>query len=165
MNVMKIMAKPNAPKKICLISCFFSFWSYVNQKYSGEGPCDSPRLTLCVTKNREKTFEYVFEGKRGRLIGWAVKSFQQSLPPLSFAAVHQLDGKKNVKKGMRKMTEWESRIDRWFLCPEFNRIKEQQLCETDRQRGRRPAVAAATLLTITHKHTNTQRITMYHSVD
>ncbi len=41
--------------------------SHINWKYSAEiseeGSCDSP-MTLCVTKNREKTFECVFEGKR-----------------------------------------------------------------------------------------------------
>ncbi len=119
---------------------------------------------VCYKEQRENFWMCVWGKERGRLIGWAVKSFQQSLPPLSCAAVHQLDGKKNIKNGTRIMTERESRMDRRFLCPEFNRIKEQQLYETDRQRGRRPAVAAATVLTITHKYTNTKQIIMCHSV-
>lgn len=58
------------------------------------------------------------------------------------------------------MTERKSRKDRRFLCPEFNRIKHQQLYETDRLSGRRPAVATATVVTITQTHTESQCITV-----
>lgn len=108
---------------------------------------------VCYKEQRENFWMCVWGKERRRLIGWAVKSFQHSLPPLSHAAVHQLDGKKNVKKWTRIMTERKSRKDRRFLCPEFNWIKHQQLYETDRLRGRRPAEATATVVTITHKRT------------
>lgn len=65
------MAKIVMLLKIHLISVyFFLLFSgdiqsiNIRQGYRKRVCEKSPKLTLCVTKNREKTFECVFEGKR-----------------------------------------------------------------------------------------------------
>ncbi len=141
--------------------------SHINWKYSveisGEGSCDSPRLTLCYKEQRKLLNVCLRE--REREINWVSgEKLSAESASIKLRRRPPIRWQKERKKGTRIMTERESRMDWRFLCPEFNRIKEQQLYETDRQRGRRPAVTAATVLTITHKYTNTQRITMYHSV-
>lgn len=121
---------------------------------------------LCVLQRTERKLLNVCLREREREINWVSgEKLSAESASIKLRRRPPIRWQKERKKGTRIMTERESRMDRRFLCPEFNRIKEQQLYETDRQRGRRPAVGAATVLTITHKYANTQRFTMYHSVD
>lgn len=59
--------KRNAPKNTIYFRIIFLRGDMqsrnIRHRYR-ERVCEKSQITLCVTKNREKTFECVFEGKR-----------------------------------------------------------------------------------------------------
>lgn len=87
-----------------------------------------------------------------------------SLLPLSHVVVHQLSRKRNVKKRLRIIIERESRMDRQRLCPEFNRIKDQQLSR--RQTAERQASRCGPCnISNNHRYTNTRCEAAYRNVN
>ncbi len=76
---------------------------------SGEGSCDSPRLTLCYKEQRKLLNVCLRE--REREINWVSgESFQQSPASIKLRRRPPIRWQKERKKGTRIMTERESRM-------------------------------------------------------